>query len=742
MTKQYIAGSAEYNTPENHVCAPIFRRKFCLKSSVGTAVLRISATGFYRLFLNGKELTKGYFAPYIANPDELVYYDEYFLENALKNGDNELFVLLGNGFANSIDGGVWDFETAAYRSAPKFSLEIVSNGEKLLCSDDNFEVCDSPILFDDYRCGERYDAREEGKECNGLFSGKNLRKPLLVDPPKGEERKCEAQAIKPFERIKPVSVNAVKGGYVYDFGVNFAGVAKLNICGEEGQRIDLTFGEVLQKGELDIRNFIFGGRSREGYVQHDAYICKQGVQTYIPSFTYHGFRYVYVQGITEKQAKKELLTYIVLHSDVPPRGKFSCGNDTLNKIQECTVRSDLSNFHYFPTDCPHREKNGWTGDAALSAEQLLYNFDCEASLREWLANIRKTQRENGALPGIVPTGGWGFEWGNGPAWDGVLIELTYQLYRFGGGREVLEENASAIEKYVDYLYTRVNENGLIGFGLGDWLEAGAPSPDRYSTPVEITDTLTSIELMRKAEEIQTLVENAAAAEKARLLETRLTENFKKIHIKNSVVACETQTAQAMAMQLNLFENPDEAYANLKRIIERDGRLKVGILGVKRLFDCLCDHGDGETALKLLTDDKNPGYAHNILAGATTLWEDFQIYDLTELPESLVRKDGGGILSLNHHCWGSVSAWFFRRVAGIDVKSGEAVEISPCYIEGLPYAEAEFSRGGNYIFVRWERFESGIILTVKNRGFRGKIKADDIKELEEGTRGYTVAEKDK
>lgn len=737
--KQYLAGSVAYNTPENHVPAPIFRRKFFCENAGGSSLLKISSTGFYRLFLNGKELTKGYFAPYIANPDELVYYDEYTLGNDLKRGENELFVLLGNGFTNSNDGDVWNFETASYRSAPKFSLEITLDGMELLCSDENFEVCDSPILFDDYRNGEHYDARNEGTAYGGLFSGKNLRKPILAEPPKGEERRCEAQPIKAFERIEPISVNAVKGGYIYDFGVNFAGVAEVNIVAEEGQEIDLTFGEVLQNGELDIRNITFGGRSREGYVQRDLYICKQGSQTWKPCFTYHGFRYVYVRGITEKQATKGLLTYVVLHSDIPERGKFSCGNDTLNKIQECTVRSDLSNFHYFPTDCPHREKNGWTGDAALSAEQLLYNFDCEASLREWLVNIRKAQRENGSIPGIVPTGGWGLEWGNGPAWDDALVEITYQLYRFGGDRKVIEENAEAIAKYVGYLNTKINDNGLIGFGLGDWLEAEAPSPDRYSTPLEVSDTLTSIELLREAAEMQSVIGRTAEAEKSRSLEKLLADNFKKIHIKNSVVDCETQTSQAMAMRLNLFEDDGAAYSELKRIIERDGRFKVGILGVKRLFDCMCDHGDGETALKMLTDDKHPGYAHNLLAGATTLWEDLQIYDLSECQNSLVRKDGGGILSLNHHCWGSVSAWFFKRLAGIEIKSPREVEIKPCFVKGLSNAEAEFTRGGRYIYAKWERTDKGIILTVENKGFRGKVIAGEATELKEGKSEYVIPE---
>ena len=739
MNKMYIAGSKEYNTPENPVNAPIFRRKFVYnKGGKAEAIkLKIASTGFYRLFLNGKEITKGYLAPYIANPNDFVYCDEYYIGDVLINGENVVYIMLGNGFANSNDCNIWGFESASYRAAPRFALEIVKNDEKILVSDEEFEVCDSPIFFDDYRCGEFYDARLEGAECDGFFTEKNLRKAIVCEPPKGEERLCSAQPIKDFERIKPVSVKAVNGGFIYDFGVNFAGIAEVDVVGKRGEKIDLTFGEVLQNGELDISNICFAGISRKGYVQHDIYICKDGKQKWKPSFTYHGFQYVYVQGITKEQATSDFLTFVVLHSDVPVRGEFHCDNEVFNKIQECTVRSDLSNFYYFPTDCPHREKNGWTGDAAVSAEQFLYNFDCEASLREWLANIRKAQKESGELPGIVPTDGWGFEWGNGPVWDNALIELTYQLYRFGGSTEILRENASAIAKYIGYLYTKINEYGLVGFGLGDWCESGALKSDLYSTPVEVTDTLTCIELARKAEQIFAVVGDVKNRDNAKKLHHMLAENFKGRWIKGNTVICETQTAQSFAVELGLFDSDEGAYRELLNIIARDGRIKTGIVGIKKLLDCLGNHGDGETAYKLITDTSAPGYAHNLKAGATTLWEDFHLYDFSAFPDSLVRKDGEGMLSRNHHFWGSISGWFYSHVAGLDIKAANFAEISPSYIDDLDFAEAEFSRGEKIIRVRWERKPGEIFLNVENRGFCGKIHGEIEYELSEGTNTYKI-----
>ena len=166
--------------------------------------------------------------------------------------------------------------------------------------------------------------------------------------------------------------------------------------------------------------------------QEDIYYCAgKKCETHIPRFTYHGFRYVYVEGITKEQATLDLLKYHVFNSDIKQIGHFVCDNGIANKLQEAAVRSDLSNFHYFPTDCPHREKNGWTADASLSAEQMLLNLDPERSYKEWMRNIYAALDENGELPSIIPTPGWGKGGGNcGPSWDIAIVNIPYYVYLF------------------------------------------------------------------------------------------------------------------------------------------------------------------------------------------------------------------------------------------------------------------------------------------------------------------------
>ena len=735
MKKQYIAGSEQYNTIKNPVAAPLFMRVFDWNKSVGK--IEISATGFYRLFLNGKELTKGFFAPYISNPDDVVYYDEYDVGTLLKEKGNEIYVLLGNGFNNCNDNNCWDFEKAGFRSAPKFYLGCFFEKQRVLTTDEEWLVSDSPIIFDDLRCGEHFDARIEPKEWH---------KPILVENPKGEYRKCTAQPVQAFEILHPISVHKAKKGYIYDFGQENTGLCRLKLNGKAGQEIRITHGEALLDGELDLRSVSFAEKSIKGYIQQDRYICKDGEQEYIPSFTYHGFRYVCVEGITEAQATKELLEFVVIHSNIPSCGNFSCSDEMINRIQECTRRSDTSNFHYFPTDCPQREKNGWTADASLSAEQLLYNFDCAVSLREWLYNIRKAQTKEGKLPGIIPTAGWGFEWGNGPAWDSVLIELPYQIYRFTGDKSVIEENIEAIELYFSYLSTRKNEHGLVAFGLGDWCEAGVFIEDQHETPIEITDSLVSIDIAKKASFMAEAIGNEYLRKKFDDFGQTMKQAFRYKYVKGGALTFKTQTTISMAVGIGILTEDEEAQAKfdlIKAIEKSNGHFKVGVIGVKYLFDVLTKFGYANLAYKLITQPTFPSYVYNINQGATTLWEAFNEYMVGR--NGYFRKDGGErIFSFNHHFWGSVSAWFYRVLGGLYIESNNFVRIAPNFVPELNFAEAEYERDGKYIKIRWERQGEQIKLSLRNIGFIGNICLDeyyvegqDVLAIEEGDLEYVL-----
>lgn len=360
FSKKFIAASERWGTEDNPIPAPLFRKSFICSKPITAAEITVCGLGFYELYINGNNITKGLMAPYISNPDDLLYYDTYNIKPYLQNGKNTVGLLLGNGFLNAAGGYIWGFTEAAFRSAPKFALHAeitLSGGERLSFeADESFKTHLSPIIFDDERMGEIYDANSEIPDwCAPNFDDSGWQSAVSAVTPKGMAVKPIAEPIVKTEEIYPIAVFPSGDGFIYDFGVNSAGLCRLKIKGEKGQRVDMYFGEVLKNGRLFQENIVCDKNVR--YSQHDAYICK-GIATevFVPHFTYHGFRYVYVTGVTEAQADAALLTYLVFNSDLKEVGGFECSDNTANKLQEITRRSTLSNMYYFPTDCPHRKK--------------------------------------------------------------------------------------------------------------------------------------------------------------------------------------------------------------------------------------------------------------------------------------------------------------------------------------------------------------------------------------------------
>lgn len=707
--KRFIKATNEYNTREKFVAAPLFRKVFTVNSAAD-AQITIAACGFYKLYINGEDVTKGVLAPYISNPDDIVYCDSYTVN--LNAGKNVIGVMLGNGFVNNLAGWVWDFDKATFRSAPHFALNLTF-GDTVIESDESFKTSPSPIVFDDYRFGEHYDARLEQNGWNKVdFDDSSWSNALPAPTPRGEMRLCEAEPIVATREIKPVSITKIDNTYIYDFGENCAGVCRLNIKGEKGQRIELRHGELLIDGKMDIEYLWFPYNEKgiywdfdKKYVHNDIYICKgEGIESYTPTFTYHGFQYVTVSGITEQQATEDLLTYVVMNSNLKTCGNFTTSNKTLTSLQDMTTRSVLANFYYFVTDCPQREKNGWTADAALSVEQTLLKVDATKSYREWMRNVCKAQNDKGALPGIVPTSGWGFKWGNGPAWDCTLVVIPYFSYKYRGDKQIIRECAPAILKYLRYLTTYNDQNGLVAFGLGDWCQVG----ERYSkpkAPLVVTDTIMAIDIADKAAVLFDAIDMNEQADFARSIAANYRDAFRKklIDFGTMTVNGECQSSQAMAIYYNVFteEEKSQAFARLIELINAaDDHMDVGVLGARVIFHVLSDLGYADLALKMIARPDFPSYGYIVEKGFNTLWERFT-------PEP--------VDSLNHHFWGDITAWFVKSLAGIDYNPDadnlKRVDIKPHIVQNLNDAAAYYESNFGKIESSWVKERDKVVLTV-------------------------------
>ena len=654
IKEKFIQATRQYNTFEEPVPAYYFRKAFCADRKI-SAVVRIAVCGFYELYFNGKQITRGFLSPYISNPNDIVYYDEYQIE--LTAGENVFGILLGNGFQNNPGGYIWDFDKADFRSAPKFAMEIKEGENVLLTSDETFKIKPSPIRSDDYRFGEIYDANYETEGWNlPGYDDAEWAYALPATPPKGELRLADIDPIVKECELSPVEIINCEDGYIYDFGLSHTGICRITVRGYKGQEIVLRHADSLKDGDLNLEQIWFADRwERDKHIVHkDIYICKGSeTESYTPRFTYHGFRYVKVTGITKEQATKELLTFLVYHTALETRGEFTCSDPVATKLQELTRRSIISNFHHFPTDCPQREKNGWTADAALSCEAALLNFNPERNYKEWLRNICKAQREDGALPGIVPTGGWGFHWGNGPAWDCVLAWIPYYTYLYRGETEMISQSAETFVKYLRYLRSRCDENGILAIGLGDWCHVGGLPP---KAPLAVTDTITAMDIARKMAvmlEAVKMADEAEFAEKEALAYKSAIRG--KLIDQNTLLAeGNCQTSQAMALHYGVFEEAEKetAFQRLLELIhDADDHIDVGVLGGRVIFHVLSDFGYSDLAFHMITREDYPSYGNWIKRGATTLWENF-------LPD--------GVSSMNHHFWGDISLIIIKGCTSLSV----------------------------------------------------------------------------
>ncbi len=721
--QQFICATKEYTTYQRFVPAPYFRKTFTAGSA--GCRLRVTGLGFYRVWINGRELTKGLLAPYISNPDALVYFDDYDLTPYLRpNAENTLGFQLGNGMLNAPGGATWDFDKAPFRAAPKLAF-LLENGGTRTEADSSVRTAPSPLYFDDLRAGVRYDARREIAGWNlPEFDDSGWARALLCPAPRGEFRVCAADPIvqtgpavravlirpgrlrdySPRDDVEQVSVpeDVADGreGFLYDFGKNNAGIVRLRINGRAGQRVVLQFGELLTEGELDYNNILF---YPDGFSQRDVFICKGGEEVFEPVFTYHGFRYCLVMGIEEAQATPEGLTCLV-YTSAQKAGGFACSDETANALYEMCDASDHSNFYYFPTDCPHREKNGWTGDAALSAEHMLMTMHVGASFKEWMRNLRASQREDGELPGIVPACDWPYQWGDGPVWDAALIEIPYETYRFTGDKEILAENAAAILRYLRYAAGKRNENGLIAYGLGDWCPVGGA----VKPSLAFTGTVALMACANKAAFLFDVLGKEEEKAYASQLGTALRAAVRAHLIDKGTCVADTgcQTSQAMALYTGVFDAAEKEKATAKligMIRENGGFLDTGILGARVIFHVLSEAGESELAWHMITRKEFPSYGALIGFGETTIPEFFLL-------------PGEGCYSHNHHMYCDIKNWFISAVAGLrynpDGTDHRRVLVRPALIGGLSFAEARYESPAGEIFVRWERTDGGAELHVR------------------------------
>ena len=630
--------------------APLFRKSFILSERPVHARLYICGLGYHELHLNGEKVGDHVLDPAFTRYDRRVLYVTHDVTRQLRKGSNALGVILGNGWYNMHTRAVWDFDKAPWRDRPvlRCQLEVTfeDGSTRVVASDGTWRVSTGPILFDSIRNGETYDARLEQPDWDAAdYDDSNW--PLAqIDPgPKGDLRAQMAPPVKVTDTLKPAKLTEPKPGvYVFDIGQNMAGWARLHVSGPAGTEVVMKYGERLNAdGTVDQKEI--GQHIKSGKPQTDTYILKgRGTEAWEPRFVYHGFQYVEVSGLSGKP-NLDTLEARVVHTAFDKAGEFECSNELFNRIQRNTLWSYVSNFVGYPTDCPHREKNGWTGDAHLAAETGLYNFDAAPAYAKWMNDCKDEQRDSGELPGIVPTSGWGYAWGNGPAWDSAYVLIPWYLYEYDADTRVLAEHYDRLKRYVDYLTSKA-DNGIVSIGLGDWVPAKSKTPEKVtSTGYYYRDAL----IVSKAAAMLGKTEDAR---KYGNLALKIRDAFNREFFQKDTGLYDggTQTAMSCALYHGLVppQEQQRVLDNLVAMIDKNGGfLDAGILGTKYLIDCLTAGGRADVVYRMATQTAYPSWGRWLEEGATTLWEQWD-----------------GEASRNHVMFGHISAWFYEVLGGI------------------------------------------------------------------------------
>ena len=656
----------------------------------------ICGLGAYVLYINGKRVTRDVLSPAFTAYDVRALYVRYDVTEYLHKGENVIAVKLGDGFFNQTTEDSWNYHTAAWRNSPRLRLEVFSGDKTVVASDLLWLATrDGATVHNAVREGEYYDARKESAWTELIYDASNWQNVCLVRAPGGELMEQKMPSIRECEQFRPVSVWKSKNGWTYDFGQNIAGYVGLRMRGKSGQTVVLRYAEKLDGKEIDQSNLT--ANLKTDCCQQDRYTFKgAGVEEWKPEFVYHGFQYVEISGLDERPDDDAFTAYFI-HTDLQKKGDFACSDELLAWIYKAGIYSFLGNYQGIPTDCPHREKNGWTGDAALSCGYATFFYEMKEAYKKYILDIADSQRRNGQICSIVPTSGKEYNWGTGPAWDCALFVIPYTLYLETGDDECMQVAYPYAKKYLEYAKDFEIDH-LVCYGLSDWcppkcVEKSELMSNRFSDScyyyAMIAIGAKMAEMQGDAELAKTYLHRANAVKKA----------IRTTFVNGDVVDTDGQGALATALYFRIVDG-EQAKSIAKKLVvtlQKDGyKFKVGILGMKSLLNALSDYGYTEEAYKAVARYDYPSYGYWKSLGMTTFGERWE-----------------GDFSRNHHMYGEVLNWLARNIAGVQ-NTGVGYDtcvLKPYFFDRVCSASCQTETPNGTLSFAWEKTETS---------FRAKI----------------------
>ena len=677
-----VMGSMEF------LPAPLLRKEFKIEKPIKQARYYGTGLGYHELYINGKRVGEDYFSPnqtnydrrpnlvnrgiVVADPFEeyTVMYLSHDLKELLSEGENAIGVILGNGFYDITTHWVQGYGT------PRFigQIEILyeDGTTQIISSDESWRAERSAIVSDQIYYGEHYDARlEHDGWATAAYDDSAWAKATEKRAPCGKLIPQNGPADRITERFAPVEFEKREDGiYKIKFPVEVSGwVALKNIKAQKGQRIDIKY---LSESP---------GNGSNSYTAKGT-----GDESYHARFTWFVFSEVEISGIDNLSA--EQVEAHAVNSDVEPAGKFETSNELINKINQIWQRSQLDNMHgSVASDCPHRERSAYTGDAQVACVTVMHNFATQTFYNKWIRDMRGAQTADGYIPNGAP---WQPGCGGGVGWGAAIEIIPWEFYRHYGDRRVLEQNFDAMCRHVRWMTTWVNEKGLMLMqdpqewkNLGDWL------PPRQLPPAELVHTFFLVHcadiVVRTA---HTLGLNAEAKEFATIRD-KAAEAFHRELYDPATGSYGKFGSNVMALKLGV---PAERKAKVVKalrdnIAEVNDHLDTGIVGTRYLCEILVENGLEDLAYKIINQRDFPSFGWWIEQGATTTWEQW---------------DGGN--SRNHPMFGGGIGWFYRDLAGLEATDAgyRSFEVRPVLPEGLEWVRYSHNTTYGEIDIKWQR----------------------------------------
>lgn len=721
FTAKWIRSGLPSDTANGLV--PQFRKAFTAKGKIASAVAYITARGLYEAQINGQRVGDAYLTPGWTSYNKRLLYQTYDVTNLLTVGQNAIGVRVGNGWYRG--EMTWKSVLNLYgdQTGLLFQLDVtyLDGTRETIGSDGSWKVGTGPVRFSEIYDGETYDARlEQTGWTKAGYKDANWTPAVEANFPKNNLLASNHELIKKHEVIKPVAlVTNAKGETILDFGQNVVGWVKFKAQGKVGDKLVLHHAEVLNE---DKTLYLDNLRNASAV---DTYYLKGGVNELEPHFTFHGFRYVKIDGLT---GKPNLADYeaVALYSDIAPTGTFECSNPLVNQLQKNIQWGQRGNFLDVPTDCPQRdERLGWTGDAEVFSRTAAFNFNVNSFFAKWLGDVAADQAANGSIPFVIPDAlakdqTFGTEKVGAAGWSDAGIIIPWNMYVVYGDRRIVETQYPSMKAYLNYMRSKAqNDLWNTGFQFGDWLSYRVDdSKGMIGQKSAVTDNYLvaqcfyaySADLMTNAARLLGKTDEAADYEN---LAKRIRAAFQREYTTASGrLISETQTAYVLALQFDMLPEPARPAA-VTRLVDNvksyDYHLTTGFLGTPFLTHVLTRFGHNDVAYKLLQQETYPSWLYPVKMGATTIWERWDS----------MRPDGTfqdpGMTSFNHYAYGAVGDWLYRVVAGIDVDERgpgyKQIIIKPQPGGGLTHAAASLNTYYGTIRSGWKQEGGKLTLSV-------------------------------